>query len=131
MIEQGKRILTAEVGGWYDCGNPRRPHRDQPDPAPEGQRAAAAASPAVTIHEPVFIEEGVDRSSAAPSAPTSRSSGTPPSSTAGSSTPSSVATASFAASTLSQSLLGDYVQVRDVSGTASLGDHAELHGVPD
>ena len=20
MIEQGKRILTAEVGGWYDCG---------------------------------------------------------------------------------------------------------------
>ena len=32
---------------------------------------------------------------------------------------------------LSRSLLGNHVQLSHVNGTASLGDHAELHGVPD
>ena len=44
MIEQGKRILTAEVGGWYDCGKLGHPARDQRDPAPEGRGPAAASS---------------------------------------------------------------------------------------
>ena len=44
MIEHGKRILTAEVGGWYDCGKLGHAARDQRDPAPQGRGAPAGVS---------------------------------------------------------------------------------------
>jgi glucose-1-phosphate thymidylyltransferase len=58
MIEHGKRILTAEVGGWYDCG--------KLDTLLETNRillekgaARRVDFPGVTIHDPVYIEDGV------------------------------------------------------------------------
>ena len=44
MIEHGKRILTAEVGGWYDCGAPRHTAGDQRDPAAQGCGPAGGLS---------------------------------------------------------------------------------------
>ena len=72
MIEHGKRILTAEVGGWYDCGKLGHAARDQRDPAAQGRGAPAWTSPASpsTIRS---TSRTASRSSAARSAPTCRS----------------------------------------------------------
>src|SRR6058998_1787412 len=58
MIEQGKRILTAEVGGWYDCG--KLDTLLETNAILLGKGAARRREfPGVTIHDPVYIEEGV------------------------------------------------------------------------
>ena len=40
MIDHGKRILTAEVGGWYDCGALGTLLETNDDPAPQGRLPA-------------------------------------------------------------------------------------------
>ena len=68
MIEHGKRILTAEVGGWYDCGALGHAARDQRDAAPEGRRAAGgfpAASPS-TIRSTSRTASPIERSEIGP-----------------------------------------------------------------
>ena len=130
MIEHGKRILTAEVGGWYDCGTRDAILETNHTLLKKGSAGHPALPDSVTIREPVFVEEGavVERSTIGPNVTIERDS--------------RVVDCRLEHTiigrhcelrgvSLSQSLLGDYVQVRDVSGTASLGDHAELHGVPD
>jgi glucose-1-phosphate thymidylyltransferase len=60
MIEQGRRILTAEVGGWYDCGAPGTLLETNEILLRNGAaRRARDGWPGVTIHEPVLIEDGV------------------------------------------------------------------------
>ena len=58
MIDQGRKILTAEVGGWYDCGK-----LDTLLETNEILLAAGAARrrdfPGVTVNDPVYIEDGV------------------------------------------------------------------------
>ena len=76
MIEHGKRILTAEVGGWYDCGAAGHAAGDQRDAAAERRRAAGGLS---RRHHPRSgLHRGRrHRSSGARSGPTSRSSAAP------------------------------------------------------
>ena len=83
MIEHGKRILTAEVGGWYDCGKLGHAAGDQRDPAAQGRGAAAWTFPASpsTIRS---TSRTASPSSGARSGPTSPSSGAPGVATAGS-----------------------------------------------
>ena len=61
MIDHGRRIYTAEVGGWYDCGKvdtllETNRHLLETQRA----RRPAALGPNVTIREPVYIEDGAD-----------------------------------------------------------------------
>ena len=61
MVDRGKRLLTAPVGGWYDCG--------KVDTLLEtnqfllehgrGRKPASATSPGSKIVPPVYIEDGV------------------------------------------------------------------------
>ena len=60
MIDHGRRILTAEVGGWYDCGAPGTLLETNEILLRNGAaRRARDGWPGVTIHEPVLIEDGV------------------------------------------------------------------------
>ncbi len=58
MIEHGKRILTAEVGGWYDCGKLDTFLETNEILLRKGA-ARRGAYPGVTLIEPVLIEDGV------------------------------------------------------------------------
>ena len=58
MIEHGKRILTAEVGGWYDCGKLDTLLETNEMLLRKGA-ARRVDFPGVTIHDPVYIEDGV------------------------------------------------------------------------
>src|SRR5262249_15466965 len=58
MIEHGKRILTAEVGGWYDCGKLDTLLETNAILLEQGA-ARRRDFPGVTIHDPVYIEDGV------------------------------------------------------------------------
>lgn len=127
MIERGKRILTAEVGGWYDCG--------KLDTLLETNeillRKGAARNPGfpagVEVIDPVYIEDGVriERSVVGPNV--SIEAGT-------------VITDSAVANTivgrdsrlsdvrLNGGMLGNRVIIDHFEGSASLGDDAELSG---
>ncbi len=126
MIEHGRRILTAEVGGWYDCG--------KLDTLLETNeillRKGAARSrefPGVTLNQPVLIEDSVtiERSVIGPNVTIERG---------------SIIRDSELAHTivgqqceltgvrLRQSVLGNYVILRDIAGSVSLGDHCEVLG---
>src|SRR5215204_6883200 len=58
MIEHGKRILTAEVGGWYDCGK-LDTMLDTNETLLRNGSARRRDFAGVTIHDPVYIEDGV------------------------------------------------------------------------
>jgi glucose-1-phosphate thymidylyltransferase len=59
MVDRGKKIFTAEVKGWYDCGKVDT-LLDTNRHVLETGRARKPAIPAgVTIVEPVYIEDGV------------------------------------------------------------------------
>ena len=58
MIEQGRKILTAEVGGWYDCGKLDTLLETNEILLRKGA-ARRRDFPGVTILDPVLIEDGV------------------------------------------------------------------------
>ena len=58
MIEHGRRILTAEVGGWYDCGKLDTLLETNEILLRKGA-ARRREFPGVTIHDPVLIQDGV------------------------------------------------------------------------
>jgi len=67
MIERGRKILTAEVGGWYDCGKLDTLLETNEILLRKGA-ARRREFPGVTITDPVLIEDGVtiERSSIGP-----------------------------------------------------------------
>jgi glucose-1-phosphate thymidylyltransferase len=126
MIERGKKILTAEVGGWYDCG--------KLDTLLETseillRRGAARRRdfPGVTILDPVLIEDGVtiERSTIGPNVTIERGSVIRDSELSHSIVG---AGCTLDGVRLARSMLGNQVQVRDFRGSASLGDDSELVG---
>ncbi len=126
MIETGRRILAAEVGGWYDCG--------KLDTLLETNeillRKGAATSreyPGVTIRPPVLIEDGVtiERSTIGPNVTIER----------GCALRDCELThtivgrdCNLAAATLTKSMIGNSVVIRDFRGSVSLADHSEIVG---
>jgi len=58
MIERGKKIRTAEVGGWYDCGKLETLLETNATLLSAGG-ARRAEFPGVKVIDPVYIEEGV------------------------------------------------------------------------
>jgi glucose-1-phosphate thymidylyltransferase len=126
MIEQGRKILTAEVGGWYDCGKLDTLLETNEVLLRKGA-ARRRDFPGVEMHDPVLIGEGVkiERSTIGPNV--TIEDGT------------TIADSEIAHTIvgqgcrlsgvrLQQSMLGNYVTLRDFRGTASLGDHSELLG---
>ncbi len=59
MIEQGKKILTAEVGGWYDCGKLDTLLETNEILLRKGAARRPALPEGVSVIEPVYIEDGV------------------------------------------------------------------------
>ena len=126
MIEQGRRILTAEVGGWYDCGKLDTLLETNEILLLKGA-ARSPELPGATIRQPVLIEDGVtiERSTIGPNVTIEK----------GTTIRDSVLAHTIVGEgcelsgvQLSQSMLGNKVVLRDFTGTASLADHSELTG---
>jgi glucose-1-phosphate thymidylyltransferase len=126
MIEKGRRILTAEVGGWYDCGKLDTLLETNEILLRKGA-ARNSGYPGVTLREPVLIEDGVtiERSTIGPNVTIE----------AGSvlrdceiSHTIMGRDCNLTGARLSHSMLGNSVTVRDIQGSVSLGDHCEIIG---
>ena len=60
MVDKGKRLLTAPVGGWYDCGKLETLLDTNRHLLESGrERLPMGPYPRCTIHPPVYIEDGV------------------------------------------------------------------------
>ena len=126
MIENRRRILTAEVGGWYDCGKLETLLETNEILLRKGA-ARHGEYAGCTIREPVLIEDGVqiERSIIGPNVTIMRGS------TIRDCELSHVLVGNdcqLARSCLDHSMLGDHVVIRDFRGAASLADHSELTG---
>jgi len=126
MIEHGRRILTAEVAGWYDCGK-LETLLETSEILLRNGAARPARFPGVTIHQPVLIEDGavIERSTIGPNVTVGRGTAIRDSTLAHAVVG---ADCRVTGVTLAQSMLGDAVSLRDFRGSASLGDHCELVG---
>ncbi|HEY3933255.1 MAG TPA: sugar phosphate nucleotidyltransferase [Gemmatimonadales bacterium] len=127
MIDHGCRIRTAEVGGWYDCGQLETTIETNGILLEEGAAAHPAVGADVRLVEPVLIEEGcvLERCTIGPNV--TLESGT------------TVRDAAVAhaivgpgcvieRSTLTHAMLGERVKVSDFTGSGSLGAHSEIAG---
>jgi len=126
MIEHGRRILTAEVAGWYDCG--------KLDTLLETNeillRRGAARSgefAGVTLHQPVLIEDGVtiERSVIGPNVTIERGSVIRDSELAHTMVGQQC---ELSGVRLRRSVLGNSVILQGINGSVSLGDHCEVVG---
>jgi glucose-1-phosphate thymidylyltransferase len=124
MIEQGKRILTAEVGGWYDCGKLDTLLETNEILLNKGA-ARRREFPGVTIHDPVYIEDGVtiERSEIGPNV--SLEAGTR---VTGSTLRHTIVgqQSKLTNVRLEGSMLGNRVMIDGLQGRTSLGDDSEL-----
>jgi len=59
MVDRGRRLLTASVAGWYDCGKVDTLLETNAHLLRNGRGLAPARAPGVVIREPVRIELGV------------------------------------------------------------------------
>jgi glucose-1-phosphate thymidylyltransferase len=127
MIEKGKRILAAEVGGWYDCGKLDTLLETNEILLRKGAARHPAFPPGVDVIEPVYIEDGVkiERSVVGPNV--SIEAGTVISDSA-------VANmiigrdARLTDVRVNGGVLGNRVMLDHFEGSASLGDDSELSG---
>jgi glucose-1-phosphate thymidylyltransferase len=124
MIEHGRRILTAEVGGWYDCGQLGTTLETNEILLRNGA-ARRREFPGVTIRDPVYIEDGVtiERSTVGPNVSIEQGTRV---------TDSTLANAivgqdcRLTGVQLDGAMLGNHVVAEGIRGTASLGDHSEV-----
>ena len=124
MIDHGRKILTAEVGGWYDCGKLDTLLETNETLLRQGH-ARRREFPGVTIHDPVLIQDGVtiEQSVIGPNVTLE----------AGARVVNSRLEhvivgqkSTVLDSTLHHSMLGDRVSVRGLKGTTTLGDDSEI-----
>jgi glucose-1-phosphate thymidylyltransferase len=59
MVDQGKRLFTASVGGWYDCGKVDTLLETNEHLLRHGRGLVPSPAPGVVIRGPVRIEPGV------------------------------------------------------------------------
>ena len=126
MIDQGRKILTAEVGGWYDCGK-----LDTFLETNEILLAKGAARhgtyPGVTFVEPVLIEDGVTitNSTIGPNVTIEKGSVIADSTIAHSLLG---ANCRVSGSRLTHSMIGNRAQVKGFSGSLSVSDDSDVAG---
>jgi glucose-1-phosphate thymidylyltransferase len=128
MIDHGRRILAAEVGGWYDCGQLGTTLETNEILLRNGA-ARRRDFPGVTMHDPVYIEDGVtiERSTIGPNVSIEQ----------GTSVTDSTLTnvivgqgCRLARVQLDGAMLGNHVVAEGIRGAASLGDHSEVSARP-
>jgi glucose-1-phosphate thymidylyltransferase len=126
MIDKGKRILTAEVKGWYDCGKLDTLLETNEILLQKGA-ARRRDFPGVTIHDPVYIEEGVtiERSEIGPNVSLEKGTAVRDSKLAHTLVG---AGSTISRSTLTRAMLGDRVTVSGLSFSGTLGADSELVG---
>jgi glucose-1-phosphate thymidylyltransferase len=124
MIEHGKRILTAEVGGWYDCGKLDSLLETNEILLRKGA-ARRRDFPGVTIHDPVYIEDGVtiERSEIGPNVSLEQGTRVSDSRLANTIVGRD---ATLTRVRLNGSMLGNGVVAHGLTGAASLGDYSEV-----
>jgi glucose-1-phosphate thymidylyltransferase len=127
MIDRGRRILTAEVGGWYDCGQLGTTLETNGILLAQGAARHPALGPDVTIVEPVLIEDGCTVAASTIGPNVTIETGT---TVSGSTIRDSIigAKCEITDSTLHDAMLGDHVVVRDFAGAASIGSHSQVSG---
>jgi glucose-1-phosphate thymidylyltransferase len=59
MIDRGRKILTAEVRGWYDCGKVETVLSTNLHLLEHGRQRRPAARDGVTVVDPVYVADGV------------------------------------------------------------------------
>ncbi len=124
MIEHDRKIFTAEVGGWYDCGKLETLLESNETLLAKGA-ARHPDLPGVTLHEPVFIEDGVtiEASTIGPNVSIERGTVIRNSTIAHSIIGSDCHLSGVA---LTHSMLGRRVRLDGFAGRASVGDDGEL-----
>ena len=124
MIDRGRKILTAEVGGWYDCGK-LDAFLETNQVLLEKGAATKGSYPGVTIVDPVRIEEGVtiERSTIGPNVTIEKGSLIADSTVAHSLVGPGCR---IAKSKLHHSMLGSRVIVHGFSGALSVADDSEI-----
>jgi glucose-1-phosphate thymidylyltransferase len=127
MIDHGKKILTAEVGGWYDCGKLDTLLETNEILLRKGAARRPQLPAGVEVIEPVYIEDGVriERSVIGPNVSLEAGSVVLDSAISNSVIGRD---AKIAHAKLSGAFLGNSVLVDHFEGSASLGDHSELSG---
>lgn len=128
MIEHGRRIRTAEVGGWYDCGQLGTTLETNGKLLANGAARRPETIPdGVTIVDPVLIQPGVTLSGCTVGPNVTIESGT-------SVTDSTISDSIIGGEcridncSLKQTMLGDNVVLEGFEGRASLGDHCQVVG---
>ena len=126
MIEHGKKILTAEVGGWYDCGKLDTLLETNEALLRKGA-ARKPTLPGVTFIDPVLIQDGahIERSTIGPNV-TVETGARITDSTIRSSIVGRKAIIDRAR--LADSMIGDRVVVENFQGSLTLGDDSEIRG---
>ncbi len=127
MIDRGRRIATAEVQGWYDCGKLDTLLETNEVLLRKGAARHPAYGPDVTIIEPVLIQDGVAIADSTIGPNVTIEAG---STVAGSVLRDTIigAKSTIRDSVLHDSMIGDAVSISRVKGAFSLGDHCELAG---
>lgn len=125
MIDHGRKILTAEVGGWYDCGKLDTLLETNEILLRKGS-ARRMEFPGVTIHDPVLIQDGVTIEHSVIGPNVTLEAGTRVSNSRLEHV--IVGQKSLVLdSELRHSMLGDRVTVRGLKGAVTLGDDSEIN----
>jgi len=124
MIDHGKRILTAEVGGWYDCGKLDTLLETNEILLRNGA-SRRRDFPGVTIRDPVYIEDGVtiEGSEIGPNVSVEQGSKIRNSHIRNAIIGQN---ARLSHVSLDGALLGNAVVLENYEGSASIGDHSEV-----
>lgn len=127
MIEHGKKIRTAEVGGWYDCGQLETTIETNGILLAQGAAKHGPVGADVRIVEPVLIEAGctLERCTIGPNV-TLEAGTTVRDSTVVNAIVGPGCT--IERSTLDQVMLGEKAKVIGFTGSGSFGAHTEVHG---
>jgi glucose-1-phosphate thymidylyltransferase len=125
MIDRGSRLLTAEVGHWWDCGKPETLLETNRELLLAGKAVRPPAADGVRIVDPVCVAEGVVLEGAEIGPNVSIA---PGSAIRGGSLRDCIvgAGSTLVGCDLHDSLVGDHVEARGLAGSVSLGDHTVI-----
>jgi glucose-1-phosphate thymidylyltransferase len=125
MIDQGAKIKTVEVEGWYDAGKPETLLETNRHVLATSRGKKPEPKPGVTIHEPVHVADGVELEDAEIGPNVTLSAGTR---VRGSKLRDTIVGegAVVESCELHDSLVGNHASVRGVRGKVDVGDHSEV-----
>ncbi|MGH7581985.1 MAG: sugar phosphate nucleotidyltransferase [Gemmatimonadales bacterium] len=127
MIDHGARIVTAEVGGWYDCGQLETILETNAVLLDKGAARHPAVGADVRLVEPVLIEPEctLERCTIGPNVTLEHGCTVRDAAIANSIVG---AGSTIERSTLTHAMLGDLVRVADFTGSGTIGAHSEISG---